>query len=161
MKTKGWILYTLMLAQAFGLVASYAYHASGRDAKMVIRLEVAPVDPRDLIRGDYIILRYPGLDTIVNSRTVDEPLAATSYVTLKQTGNLWTGVEVRTSEPDDGTAFLLVKSNNGNHPEYGIETYYVPEGKGRPRGKLVMEVAVRADGQAQIRQLFCDGKPWP
>lgn len=161
MKTKAWILYTLMVAQALGLVALYAHHASGRDAKMIVRLEAQPTDPRDLLRGDYIILRYPGLDAVVGSAHDNQPMAATFYVTLKQTGGLWKGDEVRKGKPADGTAFLLVKSNNGYRAEYGMETYYVPEGKGRPTGKLEMEVAVHADGQAQIRQLYCDGKPWP
>ena len=161
MKIRSSLLYVLMVAQALGLSALYAYHASGRDAKMVIRLEAKPADPRDLFRGDYIILRYPGLDAVVGPAYEKKPMPATFYVTLRQAGNVWTGNEMRDDKPGNEAAFLLVRSDNDYRWEYGIETYYVPEGEGRPQGKLVMEVAVHADGQAQIRQLYCDGKAWP
>ncbi len=38
--------------------------------------------------------------------------------------------------------------------------YYVAEGTGNPRGKLTVDVAVPASGQARIKQVYVDGKPY-
>lgn len=43
---------------------------------------------------------------------------------------------------------------------YGLERYYVREGTGNPRGKLTVEAVVPASGQARIKQVFVDGKPY-
>jgi uncharacterized membrane-anchored protein len=46
------------------------------------------------------------------------------------------------------------------HVEYGLERYYVREGTGNPRGKITVQAAVPDSGQAQIKQVFVDGKPY-
>ena len=48
---------------------------------------------------------------------------------------------------------------------YGIESYYVPEGEGRPiedgrnTGRVSVAVRVSESGQPQIRALMLDGAP--
>jgi uncharacterized membrane-anchored protein len=44
--------------------------------------------------------------------------------------------------------------------EYGLERYYVREGTGNPRGKLTVQAVVPASGNASIKQVFLDGKPY-
>ena len=50
----------------------------------------------------------------------------------------------------------------GVHVFYGIEDYYVREGKGNPpRGKMEAEVALTADGTPLLTQLLVNGRPYP
>lgn len=51
------LLYLLLGLQVFGLVLLYGYQLSGLGYP-VYMLRTMPVDPRDLLRGDYIILGY-------------------------------------------------------------------------------------------------------
>jgi uncharacterized membrane-anchored protein len=44
--------------------------------------------------------------------------------------------------------------------EYGLERYYVREGTGNPRGKITVQAAVPDSGQARIKAVFVDGKPY-
>lgn len=43
---------------------------------------------------------------------------------------------------------------------YGIEKYFVAEGTGNPRGKLTVAAAISSTGQASIKDLLVDGKPY-
>jgi uncharacterized membrane-anchored protein len=51
-------------------------------------------------------------------------------------------------------------AQNTVHLEYGLERYYVREGTGNPRGKLTVQAAVPDSGQARIKEVFVDGKPY-
>jgi uncharacterized membrane-anchored protein len=44
--------------------------------------------------------------------------------------------------------------------EYGLERFYVREGTGQPHGTLTVEAAVPPSGNAIIRQVFIDGRPY-
>jgi uncharacterized membrane-anchored protein len=45
--------------------------------------------------------------------------------------------------------------------DYGIDQYFVPEGKGNPPGKIAVEIVVRENGAPQIVQLYSGDQPWP
>jgi len=139
---------------------------------MVILLETAPVDPRDLFRGDYVILRYkistlnPGALGSTETFRQGQPV----YVGVDQRGEFWTAVSVGSSRPP--TLFLkgtvlrhrnLGPMSSSMSVEYGIESYFIPEGTGprieRARERLSVEVAVGTDGTAVIRRLFIGGVP--
>src|SRR5207244_10776424 len=51
-------------------------------------------------------------------------------------------------------------ATNAIHVSYGLERYYVGEGTGNPRGKLTVQAVVPASGQARIKGVFIDGKPY-
>ncbi len=145
----------------------------------MVHLRTAPIDPRDLFRGDYVRLRYEV--SIV-------PLARTSAAVAEQIkkhasgdtvyASLATGeggvaevTGLSTIRPESG---LFLKGRlaqpwqfgialpNAAAVEYGIEAYYVQQGKGieieKQQGTratiqtpLEMEVAVGGDGTAVIR----------
>ena len=161
MKTRRLLLYLLMLAQIGGLGALYAYRAAGQDAKWRLRFEAGPVDPRDVFRGDYIILSYPGLNGTTSHGDKTPDADGDRYVTLKEAGDFWVMDRVLEAPPAENDLPYLHARRHNRSLEYGLEHYYVPEGKGRPPGKIVVEAAVRPNGDAQIRQVFNDGKPWP
>lgn len=147
--------------------------SSGRE----IVLEVIPVDPRSLFRGDYVVLGYD----ISRVQTTQGPASprrgAVIYVTLQKTGDRWQAIGSSTSPPanlaPDQVAlkghveYVSAPTPPGTgqaNVRYGIEDFFVPEGTGRDLEKLVGEkkldalIAVDDDGNAAIKGLMSDGK---
>ncbi|MFN2115258.1 MAG: GDYXXLXY domain-containing protein [Anaerolineae bacterium] len=146
-----------------------------------IMLRTVPVDPRSLFRGDYVVLRYEisSLDLgelAFGSRLGTFAAGDTVYVVLEPDGTgVYDAVTVARRAPDlaYGQATLrgTVQSTFGAAPqqtlavEYGIESYFVPEGTGREieraRGdSLRVEVAVDGGGRGVVRQVLVDGEPF-
>jgi uncharacterized membrane-anchored protein len=151
------------------------------------RLEVVPVDPRDLFRGDYVVLDY-------RIGTVNVPLDVTTaftrgqqvFVTLRpDANNMSRAVAISAERPavtgDDIviSGFVIspstcMLSDTGARDcklatravgvRYGLESYFVPQGEGKKieqtaRGRLEVVAAVAPSGQAAIKRLLIDGKP--
>lgn len=140
----------------------------------VILLETQRVDPRDLLRGDYLILNYK-ISTVPGklfSPPVKNDLAPGTkiYVALVPGANgFYTITRASTNEfvPSPDEVLLAGKSDNpwwnatnAVHVIYGIENYYVAENTGNPVGKLTVQVAAPASGRPAIKQVFLDGKPY-
>ncbi len=151
-------LYLLLVLQLLGLIALYGYHHVGLGAPVYL-LQAHPVDPRDLLRGDYMIVRYE-ISSLPEGYKADLFQTTTVFVTLQQKESFWVINEVLDWEPRDGRPFLRAKLE-GTNLIYDMEKVFVPEGKGNPPGKITVEAAVRPDGRAQIKQLYNDGKAWP
>lgn len=139
-----------------------------------VRLEVVQRDPRDLLRGDYIWLNYTVSDIPVSAFAAPPDRAGRGdrvYVALAPKEGVWQVAAASLSRetlPLPPAHRLLVGSlqyqnpRQGVHVLYGIERYYVPEGKGNPpRGKIEAEVALTADGRPLLARLFVDGLPYP
>jgi len=148
---------------------------SGSDAL----LKTAPVDPRDFLRGDYVVLNYEisqvPVASIVGGVPQDQG-EKSLWVRLKPGDDGFFGIVESSFErlPEQpGTVVLRSRPfysygpNSGDHirVEYGIERYYVPEGQGaalekaRQSGDVSIAVRVSSDGTSQIRSLLVDGKP--
>jgi uncharacterized membrane-anchored protein len=152
-----------------------------------IRLATAPVDPRDLFRGDYVILTYE-ITSLDLDRLTDQPDSFAEgdriYVQLTEgTDDMWMPVSVAHARPEQkqGHVSLLGRVHwvNTRRPTaeteeecdpcisaritYGIEQYFVPEGEGRAledernAGKVSILVAVAENGNAAIKGLVLDG----
>lgn len=146
-----------------------------------VLLKTAPVDPRDLLRGDYVILTYDVSTIPTASVTGTRPEAgslAYLHVRLKPGADGYWIVSEASFDPlaaEAGSVVLLSQpmtiydwewSNAENLTvSYGIERFYVPEGEGRPiedgrnQGRVSVAARVSEDGQAQIRALMLDGEP--
>jgi uncharacterized membrane-anchored protein len=144
-----------------------------------VLLKTAPVDPRDVLRGDYVVLYYD--ISSVPVQTVSggipaEPGERVLWVRLKkQEDGFWTVIESSFHElsPQPETVILRsqpfysggLAAGDSIRVEYGIERYYVPEGEGKPieearnDGNVAISVRVSPDGSPQIRSLLVDGKP--
>lgn len=144
-----------------------------------ILLKTVPVDPRDLFRGDYVILQYE-ISTIDTNAyqisTIDTNSLAIKpskfivgdkiFISLN-VGNNGIGniIDISKQPPLSGDFIKgTVKSISGNRitVEYGIESYFVPEGKGieieRNLGKIYTKIKVDKFGNAVIKSLIIDEK---
>ena len=145
-------------------------------------MKVEPVDPRDLLRGDYVRLGYE-ITNVPVTLIVDPPAGAVStesgdiYVRLKkQDDGYWRAVSaslyrLQDNPPSPGEVDLRGWVASGWSldrltsigVDYGMERFYLPEGEGlaiekdmrvRPFGILA---AVGSDGTPQIKALM-DGE---
>jgi uncharacterized membrane-anchored protein len=137
-------------------------------------LETRRIDPRDLLRGDYLILNYQVSD--IPRGLFLPPLAgelapgARVYVALTPGTNGFYGVvRASTNEFIPGGEEVLMQGKSGQqwwggtntvHVEYGIEKYFVAEGTGNANGHLTVQVAVPASGHPRIRDVLLDGLPY-
>jgi uncharacterized membrane-anchored protein len=149
-----------------------------------IVLDVAPVDPRDLFRGDYLVLSYPVARLRTDLVEGDKTFSPNDrvYVGLRQSeAGAWQAFSIHHARPRltgevvflRGTVTGVNGPATGDAPcagicnivtlRFGIESYFVPEGEGRRLERLRndnrMQVAARvtADGEAAIAGLIIDG----
>lgn len=125
-------------------------------------LQTVPVDPRDLFRGDYVNLRY----TISTLRGyAGFAVGDRIYVGLMQQGDVW-DVRSASQSPPDG---LYIKGRvteirpDSLDVEYGIESYFVPEGSGsiiENADDVKVRVAIDSSGNAAVKGLLVDGEPF-
>jgi len=123
-----------------------------------VLLRVVPVDPRDLMRGDYVILGYE-----ISSMPTNTGPGATVYTVLQPEpdGRHYRGVSVVTEPPTSGR-FIRGTCVTPYRIRYGIESYFVQEGKGKVyedavrRRKLSAVVALAADGTPALRSLLVE-----
>lgn len=162
----------VVAAQAAFLLGWAGYHEWNRATATVILLETTPVDPRDLLRGDYMILGYK-IGRV--PRPAAEPAGspahgAAIWVTLRQNGRFHEAVETAWSEPSSvAPGAILVRgrvmSGMGDaqlRVEYDIEKYFVPEGKGQPRFReMVVEATVSTAHRLGIKRVLIDGVAYP
>jgi uncharacterized membrane-anchored protein len=168
-------LFLLVLAlQSAWLLGSAAVQEHALASGQIILLETARVDPRDLLRGDYLILNYKISDVPTNlfSPPVakDLPAGTTVFVAVAPGTNRFyevTRAGTQAFAPVAGEVLLRGNSalswRNGSgsiHVGYGIENYFVAECTGNPAGKLTVQAAVTRAGHAKIKQVFVDGKPY-
>jgi uncharacterized membrane-anchored protein len=131
-----------------------------------VLLRVVPVDPRDFFRGDYVILSYEFNSMPagkIEGLSVDnrgEWKGRKVYVTLEKEpdGKHWRAERVSIQPPVGGT-YLRGHIADYGQLLFGIEAYYVQEGKGKQyeeairRKKLSAEIAVTSSGRAALRAL--------
>ena len=148
-----------------------------RDGREVL-LKVQPIDPRDLLRGDYVRLGY---DISVLTGTIFVPPVKQSehgdhqvWVLLKPgEGSVFEAKAAaldRDALPETGPDGVVIRGSVSPLPfaeertsaTYGIERFYLPEGEGKPIERDMRErpffvvAAVAEDGAAQIKR-FLDG----
>jgi uncharacterized membrane-anchored protein len=166
------IVLALQCAWMLGTVAVQEYQ---RVRGEIVLLETRPVDPRDMLRGDYVILSY-AISRVPQSllqpaSTNSVPLDEKVYVLLEKRGQFHEAVSVSLEQPriKPGQQLICGTTQYGWIPSgsnavinirYGLERYYVPEGTGNPRGKLTVEAVLSKSGRASIKEVFIDGRPY-
>lgn len=146
-----------------------------------VTLQTVPVDPRDLFRGDFVILSYEISrigGKVGNVIFYALPVYGDSvYVRLTEKGGVWVASEVASDPRSDwdvfikgtvtGTGIARLVGGRFNRRwitlSYGIESYFVPEGTGKPieRARDVKAVvSVNGLGDAVLKSLIVDGEPF-
>lgn len=171
-----------------GIILAVVEHRAGiLRSGAEIRLKTAPIDPRDLFRGDYVALGYE-IGLIEPAKIAGEPAFGRGET-----------IHVRVTPGPDGFAQVVGASRarpaagaggtviagrvfalnacaagengatdcsaprRGLRVEYGIESYFVPQGSGRAierteRKRIEVVAAVSASGEAAIKRLLIDGR---
>jgi uncharacterized membrane-anchored protein len=148
-----------------------------------VTLQTRPVDPRDFLRGDYVVLNYE-ISNLSAGELKDAPSRGRGtpvFVKLaRKDGGVYEAVSVH-AEPvpvAEGEVLIRGRAAGGatcgpNHRifcdrlriTYGIERYFVPQDEGREiersrnQGKVSIVAAVTPAGRAAIKRLLLDGKP--
>lgn len=165
------LVLALQTAWLLGMVATQELALAHGKA---ILLETRPVDPRDPLSGDYLMLNYKISDVPMNlfSPPVkkDLPYGTKIFVALAPgTNQFYVITRASTNEFTPAANEVLLRGETANrwwnatnsfHVTYGIERYYVAEGTGNPHGKLTAQAVVPASGHARLQQVFLDGKTY-
>ncbi|MNI44996.1 hypothetical protein D3C73_993980 [compost metagenome] len=134
-----------------------------------VRIQTKPVDPRDLLYGDYVILNYE-ISQLPRSlwkeagAVPDE--GTTVYVVLKpdpaKNNRIYSAIGVYDKKPSVQSDEILLKGridysfDKQLNVTYGLEKYYVPENTGKQleqhTGDLIAKIKV-AWGRSVIQEL--------
>ncbi|WP_417671995.1 GDYXXLXY domain-containing protein [Roseibium sp.] len=137
-----------------------------------ITLATRPVDPRDLLRGDYVIIN-------LDIRQIPEEAAAsfgshingeTVFVGLKADADgVYRAVSVaRTRDLAGETAIKGTVTSSPNAAlavDYGIDAFYLAEGTGKEierldASRVQLVVSLAPNGRSVPLRLLIDGKPF-
>jgi len=133
-------------------------------------LNLRPVDPRDLLRGDYVIINLeisrvektlPGADQGLKS-------GETVYVGLDISADgVARPMKIARTRDEAGALAIAGRIGYGSADQvqidYDIDAFYLPEGTGReierlPAKRVQAVVAVHPDGRALPLRLLVDGE---
>jgi uncharacterized membrane-anchored protein len=148
-----------------------------------VTLQTRPVDPRDFLRGDYVVLGYD-ISSVPAGALKDQLSAgkgAPVYVKLMPNRDgFYEAVSVHAAPIEVASPDVLIRGHVVSGADcgadrrafcgtlqvrYGIERYFVPEGEGRKlesarnQRKLTVVAAVAPSGRAAIKRLQIDGEP--
>lgn len=165
--------------QLLSILGFAAYRETILRRGQEVVLQVLPVDPRDLFRGDFVVLRYE----IATLRSADLCCisglytGSTVYVRLEPdpSGEKWAATAAAPEIDPGWTTYIkgkVVRAGRGPRGtdigvEYGIESFFVPEGQGRTieqamrdSREVKAQVAVDGRGSSALKGLLIDGEPW-
>lgn len=159
----------VLVLQAAWILGTTVVQERGLTSGTLVLLETRPVDPRDLLRGDYVTLNYKISDVPLSafSSTNVPPPGTTVYVALEPRGDYYEVASASMQPIAAAPGQVILRgttqawwNQSSAHVAYGLERYYVREGAGNPRGKVTVQAAVPKSGRAQIKNVFVDGKPF-
>ncbi len=185
-------MWALLALVALMQTVALAYVVYSRDQLLKhgreIVMQVTPVDPRDIFRGDYVILGFPMSRIEITGEkfgALSEGLESGGeiYVTMTPgNDNEWSVAKVSATYPkengpkENGTRDAVLKGrvesvDRNAAPDktwvsarYGVESYFVPEGTGKVLEQQVSDkkiqaiLAVGPDGTAATKGLIVGGE---
>ncbi|MDQ1276060.1 MAG: hypothetical protein QG610_1635 [Euryarchaeota archaeon] len=177
------VVFWLLIFSGFILYKEYTLRTGTE-----IILKTEPVDPRDLFRGDYVTLNYE-----ISTLNLDEIPAEDSY--FEYNDRIYLALEIKNGygvpkkiykNPSEDELYIKGKVKEiiydweededgliAEEPrikelrvEYGIESYFVPEGRGREiesqqwtgREEVDVKVVVDKYGNAVVKSLLINGE---
>lgn len=165
MKSARWI-WVIVALQVVFLLGWAGYHEMIRSTAPTVRLKTLPVDPRDILRGDYMTLNYEISRPEKSVKRIGN-IEGEVFVVLKRSGAHHVIDEILSEAPstDDPRLWVSAKAwgaDDNPRLDYGIERFFVPEGRGTPTfTTLEVEASVSATHHLYIRRVWLDGKRFP
>lgn len=158
------------------LLLSIAYYkeASIRSGRKIV-VTTIPFDPRSIFRGDYINLTYEfsrlDLKKVAHSKN-NFYRGELVFVKLLAVNNNWVATEVSDAPMSaSGNDAIVIRGvvnepsiRNAMNVVYGIESYFVPEGKGKAIEKEIsahratVELSIDKRGDASVCKIFIDNR---
>jgi len=123
-----------------------------------IILEIRPVDPFDIFRGQYMAIAYS-----ISSVSVPEGVNSGDniYVLLEENNSVWNYKSVSLVKPSSGDFIkgeVKYVSGQTAQVEYDVEQYFFERNAQVPRFNQI-KLKISSSGQARIVELLNDGKP--
>lgn len=164
--SKRLLFYGVILLQVLFLLGMAGSYYAIDKAGEEIRLKTIPVDPRDILYGDYVILQYE-ISNVPKELWLSEKLPEYRdrvYVLLENDGMYHKVVAASIEKPEVGEGEVLLSGRYMYEVdastlaiEYGIEQYYIPENTGKDlensSGNLEVFVKIAPWGQFKIDRL--------
>ena len=151
----------LQMAGILGFVATKNIEIS--HGTEVILQQARPIDPLSLMQGEYAILDYEIAILPDERRDWFEP-GDDVVVVLEQRGDVWESTLYLESDrlpKQREDLFIRGELRSNNRIEFGIGTYFVPEGTGHQIEEaqdVKIRVSITDDGDATITGVILDGK---
>lgn len=149
-----------------------------------VTLQTRPVDPRDFLRGDYVVLGYD-ISRLKAGALKGQPASSRHpvvYVKLApNAAGTFEAVSVHAAPVAVTSPEVLISGHvrygascgdtrmpvfcDDLQIRYNLESYFVPQGEGkkledaRNAGKVTVVAAVTPSGRAAIKRLLLDGQP--
>jgi uncharacterized membrane-anchored protein len=148
-----------------------------------VTLQTRPVDPRDFLRGDYVVLNYD-ISQLPAGPLRNEPADGRNPIVFVKLAPNRDGLYEAISVHADAVAVkspeVLIRGRvaygatcgpggrafcDNLQIRYNLESYFIPEGEGRKleqvrnQRKLLVVAAVTPSGRAAIKRLLVDGEP--
>ncbi|MDP4096305.1 GDYXXLXY domain-containing protein [Paenibacillus sp. P96] len=154
------LLTVLVIVLQFGFIG---LQTAGSEALLrngsSVKLELAPVDPRSLLQGDYVVLNYAISTPPQSAGPQDNPGSRSKVkVVLTPDGNGLHRLARFYTEGEplaDGETVINGQLNGHGSIYYGIESYFVPEGTGLEveRSARYAYVRISRQGDALLERL--------
>ena len=148
-----------------------------------VTLQTRPADPRDFLRGDYVVLNYD-ISQLPAGPLQNEPAGARNPIVFVKLAPNRDGLYEAISVHADAVAVkspeVLIRGRvaygatcgpkalafcDKLQVRYNLESYFIPEGEGRKleqvrnQRKLTVVAAIMPSGRAAIKRLLADGEP--
>ena len=157
------VFFAVVALQMIGLVTFAAVKQYVAATGTEVVLQGAPVDPRSLMQGDYAILEYE-IASIPEDLKADFEPGDDVIVVLVKRGSVWEGSRYLTNDLSpkrSNQVFIRGEMQSNGRIDFGIGTYFVPEGTGREIERardLKIRVSVSEDGDATVTGVIVDGE---
>lgn len=134
-----------------------------------VLLKIEPIDPRDILRGDYVEFQYSNLSMIdLSLFNYSFPKENDKiYVSLRKNNKYWEAAGIAQEKPKTGLfikgTIYDIDSDEANII-YNIEEYFIPENTGINfnfnQGEPYVKVVIDKNGNAVLKQLYVYDTPF-
>jgi uncharacterized membrane-anchored protein len=167
MSAKNKILFLIVLLQTAFFISWFFHEASklkDPQAKTIL-VKTIPVDPRDLISGNYFTLNYEFSNSWnFNKQWLgNDKIGTEVYAVLKQQDQWFVPDYLSFSKPKlrEGQAAIKGKVAQYSRIEYGVEKFFISENQKAPNSrtdKVEVMLAIDENLNAKIKNLLVNGK---